>query len=108
MCYASPRHLNATNSNADDPSTAGTFGLDFGPRGDEAFERCCNPPEDQPPARLGPDPVPVPEGAELRRHELLLHGQPRVGAELDVVRPARRGAAHGRVPGRGAGAQLHG
>ncbi|KAK8071334.1 hypothetical protein PG997_011537 [Apiospora hydei] len=56
MCYTSPRHLNATNNNADDPSTAGTFGLDFGPRGDDAFERCCHPPDNQ---RLpGWDPIP--------------------------------------------------
>ncbi|KAK8024509.1 hypothetical protein PG993_012575 [Apiospora rasikravindrae] len=43
MCYTSPRHLNATKENQD-PSTAGSLGIDFGDRGDEAFKACCDPP----------------------------------------------------------------
>ncbi|KAK6857418.1 hypothetical protein PG995_007605 [Apiospora arundinis] len=48
MCYTAGRRLNNTDDERH-PSDAGSLGLDFGDRGDEAFRGCCDPPEDLPP-----------------------------------------------------------
>ncbi|KAK7917783.1 hypothetical protein PG985_011391 [Apiospora marii] len=47
MCYIGGRQLDASSEEKDkDPAlAAGSFGIDFGDRGDEAFKNCCNPPD---------------------------------------------------------------